>query len=134
MILGGTYDLLFGCWHQDTSRPFTPRPDPKKLVKIPEAADATGTYVVCTKCGKEFAYDLKRMKILTKREAKRVILEREAQAKKRVDPHIGVIHEPRMDTSLRTPARSGVLEDDRDPKKEGYPDLREVSDKVITIH
>ena len=37
-----TFELLFGCWHRNLSRPFT----------------LSGwTYEVCLTCGKKFAYD-----------------------------------------------------------------------------
>jgi len=39
-------NFLFGCWHQDTSRPFTVRGE---------------TYVVCLECGQEFPYSLEKM-------------------------------------------------------------------------
>lgn len=51
---------LFGCWHTHYSFPITV----KKGRRSP-AAFATGTYVVCLDCGKEFAYDWKEMKIVS---------------------------------------------------------------------
>ena len=53
-------DALFGCGHQRYSFPITV----KKGRRTP-AALATGTYVVCLDCGKEFAYDWKQMKIVS---------------------------------------------------------------------
>jgi hypothetical protein len=53
-------DLLFGCWHKNYSFPITQKPGTRRSV----AAQATGTYVVCLDCGKEFAYDWKQMKVL----------------------------------------------------------------------
>lgn len=53
-------DFFFGCWHKNYSFPITTRG-----VRRSPAAMATGTYVVCLDCGKEFAYDWREMKILT---------------------------------------------------------------------
>ena len=53
-------DLFFGCWHKHYSFPITKRPGQRRS----GAALATGTYVVCLDCGKEFAYDWKQMKIV----------------------------------------------------------------------
>ena len=53
-------DLLFGCTHKNYSFPITARG-----ARRTEAALATGTYVVCLDCGKEFAYDWHEMKMLT---------------------------------------------------------------------
>ncbi|MBI1791471.1 MAG: hypothetical protein HYR60_28415 [Acidobacteria bacterium] len=44
---------LFDCPHRRTSFPMTPR-DP---------GDRRGTYVTCLECGKEFAYNWKKMRI-----------------------------------------------------------------------
>jgi hypothetical protein len=52
-------DVLFGCMHQRYSFPITI----KKGRRSP-AALATGTYVVCLDCGKEFPYDWKQMKVV----------------------------------------------------------------------
>jgi hypothetical protein len=52
-------DALFGCHHSEFSFPMTPRG--KKPVA---AAQATGTYVACLDCGKEFPYDWNKMSIL----------------------------------------------------------------------
>ena len=48
-------DLLFHCGHRHLTRPFTPVGD----VGVPGGA----TYVVCLDCAKQFAYDLKKMRI-----------------------------------------------------------------------
>lgn len=54
-------DLLFGCSHKNYSFPMTTRPGQRRS----GAALATGTYVVCLDCGKEFAYDWKQMKVIS---------------------------------------------------------------------
>jgi hypothetical protein len=56
-------DLLFGCWHKNYSFPITQKAGTRRS----PAAQATGTYVVCLDCGKEFAYDWKQMKVLSAR-------------------------------------------------------------------
>lgn len=52
-------DMLFGCWHPRYSFPITAKPGHRA-----KAAKATGTYVVCLDCGKEFAYDWSQMKVV----------------------------------------------------------------------
>ena len=52
-------EILFGCWHTNTSFPITVRPGARRNA----AAVETGTYVVCLDCGKEFAYDWKEMRV-----------------------------------------------------------------------
>jgi hypothetical protein len=52
-------DALFGCWHKRMSFPITSRRGQRRT----GAAAATGTYVVCLDCGKEFAYDWQTMRI-----------------------------------------------------------------------
>jgi hypothetical protein len=59
-MLGRVVDALFGCWHHRYSFPITIKKGPRS-----RAAFATGTYVVCLDCGKELAYDWKRMKIVS---------------------------------------------------------------------
>jgi hypothetical protein len=54
------FDALFGCWHKNTSFPLTSR----RGHGHSGAASQTGTYVVCLDCGKEFAYDWKKMRVL----------------------------------------------------------------------
>lgn len=58
--MAGLLSLLFGCSHSNYSFPQTPKGQRK-----PQAAALTGTYVVCTDCGKEFPYDWNTMKIVT---------------------------------------------------------------------
>ncbi len=53
-------DILFGCTHSNYSFPQTPKGGQR-----PKAAVLTGTYVVCTDCGKEFPYDWNAMKIVS---------------------------------------------------------------------
>lgn len=54
------FDSVFGCWHSRYSFPITVRPGLRRNT----AAAATGTYVVCLDCGKEFAYDWHEMKVV----------------------------------------------------------------------
>jgi hypothetical protein len=60
-------DILFGCWHSHTSFPISA----KKGARRCGAAAATGTYVVCLDCGKEFAYDWSEMKVVGPAERER---------------------------------------------------------------
>jgi hypothetical protein len=60
-MLAGLFDVLFGCTHKRYSFPMTSKPG----VRRSKAAMATGTYVVCLDCGKEFAYDWNEMKVLS---------------------------------------------------------------------
>ena len=60
-------DTVFGCWHSHKSFPRTVRRDAQRS----QAASLTGTYVVCLDCGKEFAYDLEEMKLITSPEEHR---------------------------------------------------------------
>ena len=49
------WSLLFQCAHRHLTRPFTP---------TGEAGDShVETYVVCLDCTKQFAYDLKKMRV-----------------------------------------------------------------------
>jgi hypothetical protein len=57
------FDVLFGCLHKRTTFPISKRGTPR-----PGAAGRSGTYVVCLDCGKEFAYDWQRMRIMTAKE------------------------------------------------------------------
>lgn len=50
------------------SFPFTLKRDRGKN----PASLATGTYVVCLDCGREFAYNLDKMKVLSRREARKL--------------------------------------------------------------
>jgi hypothetical protein len=54
-------DLFFGCSHKNYSFPMTTRTGQRRS----GAALATGTYIVCLDCGKEFAYDWKQMKVVS---------------------------------------------------------------------
>jgi hypothetical protein len=54
-------DVLFGCRHSRFSFPVTVR----GMMRRPQAAALTGTYVACLDCGKEFAYDWDDMKVIT---------------------------------------------------------------------
>ena len=53
-------DMLFGCWHNNYSFPISTKSGQRRS----QAAQATGTYVVCLDCGKEFGYDWKQMKVV----------------------------------------------------------------------
>jgi hypothetical protein len=57
----GVLDVLFGCTHKRRSCPITSKPGTRRT----KAAMATGTYVVCLDCGKEFGYDWNQMKVLS---------------------------------------------------------------------
>lgn len=57
-------DLLFGCAHKRTSFPFSSKSGQRRS----PAACQTGTYVVCLDCGKEFAYDWQRMRVVSNKE------------------------------------------------------------------
>jgi hypothetical protein len=59
-MLAGFLDVLFGCTHKRFSFPITSKPAQRRI----KATLATGTYVVCLDCGKEFAYDWEQMKVL----------------------------------------------------------------------
>ncbi len=56
-------DVLFGCSHKRYTFPITA----KGSARQSSAASVTGTYVVCLDCGKEFAYDWERMKVVSHR-------------------------------------------------------------------
>ena len=60
-MIGKLVDVLFGCKHARYSFPVTIR----RAKRRPPAAVLTGTYVVCLDCGKEFAYDWQKMKVIT---------------------------------------------------------------------
>ncbi len=59
-MISGLVDMLFGCWHSNYSFPITSKSGERRT----QAARATGTYVVCLDCGKEFAYDWHQMKVV----------------------------------------------------------------------
>ena len=54
-------DSLFGCSHQHTTFPFTPRHN-NSAAGAP-GATRKGTYVACLDCGQEFSYDWKEMRL-----------------------------------------------------------------------
>ncbi len=54
------FNLMFGCIHSNYSFPRTPRG------RRPSAANLTGMYVVCLSCGKEFPYDWREMKVISR--------------------------------------------------------------------
>ena len=57
-MLHSMMSSLFGCGHQRTTFPITPR---RKYAGSPVVTGST--YVACLDCGKEFAYDWKSMRI-----------------------------------------------------------------------
>lgn len=65
-MLAGVFDVLFGCTHRRYSFPITS----KSAARRTQASKATGTYVVCLDCGKEFGYDWNQMKVLSNSPAK----------------------------------------------------------------
>ncbi|MGE5204072.1 MAG: hypothetical protein ACM3PW_00545 [Chlamydiota bacterium] len=58
-LFSALWDVFFGCRHRHYSFPISS----KILKQRSAAASATGTYVVCLDCGKEFAYDWEQMKV-----------------------------------------------------------------------
>ena len=62
-MLGKVIDAIFGCRHGHYSFPITVRHSSIKT-EVPAAA-LTGTYVACLDCGKELAYDWRKMKVIT---------------------------------------------------------------------
>jgi hypothetical protein len=52
-MLSSVFDSLFGCSHQRTTFPMTPRRSAARL----------GAYVSCLDCGKEFAYNWNEMRM-----------------------------------------------------------------------
>ncbi len=55
-------NFLFGCWHKNTSFPFTSR---EKSSSSAQHSGATpGTYVVCLDCGKQLPYSWETMKVV----------------------------------------------------------------------
>jgi hypothetical protein len=59
-MIASLVDMFFGCWHRNYSFPITTRKGQRRS----GAAAATGTYVVCLDCGREFAYDWQEMRVL----------------------------------------------------------------------
>ena len=64
-MIASFLDVFFGCWHKNYSFPITVKQGQRRS----GAAAATGTYVVCLECGKEFAYDWRTMKVVGDRPA-----------------------------------------------------------------
>jgi hypothetical protein len=62
--IGALFNLLFGCSHLHTTFPQSIKRGQRRT----RAAYLTGTYVVCLKCGREFAYDWDEMRIVTSEE------------------------------------------------------------------
>ena len=54
-MIDSVINLLFHCGHRHLTRPFTPLSE----IGVPRGE----TYVVCLDCTKQFAYDLKEMRI-----------------------------------------------------------------------
>jgi hypothetical protein len=52
-MLSSVFDSLFGCSHQRTTFPMTPKRPTARL----------GAYVTCLDCGKEFAYNWSEMRM-----------------------------------------------------------------------
>ena len=71
-------DVFFGCSHKRYTFPISARPGQRRS----EAAKATGTYVVCLDCGKEFAYDWHEMRVVPAPARLRPVVEPAAQAVK----------------------------------------------------
>lgn len=72
-MIRGVFDILFGCWHNNYSFPITVKTGDRRVA----AAEATGTYVVCLDCGKEFSYDWKSMQVVN---GERLLKEQEVVA------------------------------------------------------
>jgi hypothetical protein len=53
------FDAIFGCWHKRTTFPITNRRGQRR------SNAQHGTYVVCLDCGKEFAYDWQKMRVVS---------------------------------------------------------------------
>lgn len=63
-LLVTLFNLLFGCLHLHTTFPRSIKWGERRT----RATYLTGMYVVCLKCGKEFAYDWDEMRIVTDEE------------------------------------------------------------------
>jgi hypothetical protein len=57
-MLDSLLNILFGCTHRKTTFPLTP-----SRSSLAVAAKRGGAYVVCLKCGSEFAYDWREMRV-----------------------------------------------------------------------
>jgi hypothetical protein len=60
-MLHSMMNALFGCGHQRTTFPITPRRMYAGSSGV--SGPRSGTYVACLDCGQEFAYDWKSMRI-----------------------------------------------------------------------
>jgi hypothetical protein len=60
-------NVLFGCTHKHCTFPISARKGHRRS----PAATMTGTYVVCLDCGKEFAYDWHKMRMVPDRTLRR---------------------------------------------------------------
>ena len=60
-MLHSAISTLFGCGHQRTTFPITPRR--RVAGSLAVSGSPVGTYVACLDCGKQFAYDWKSMRI-----------------------------------------------------------------------
>lgn len=72
-------DVLFGCPHKRRTFPISTRPGQHRS----EAAEITGTYVVCLDCGREFAYDWREMRIVVAPAAMAPVVQPTVEAAKR---------------------------------------------------
>jgi len=59
-MLQSIFNSLFGCSHQRTTFPITPK---RKNAGFSAPSTRANAYVVCLDCGKEFAYDWQAMRI-----------------------------------------------------------------------
>jgi len=64
-MMAKLFDAIFGCGHNHCSFPITVRSRARS-----EAANLTGTYVVCLDCGKEMPCDWQAMKVIASPAAK----------------------------------------------------------------
>ena len=60
-MLNSLWNSFFGCSHQRTTFPMTPKRGPVGSGSVP--AIGTATYVACLDCGQELAYDWKSMRV-----------------------------------------------------------------------
>jgi len=59
-MLQSIFNSLFGCSHQRTTFPITPK---RRNTGFTASSARANAYVVCLDCGKEFAYDWQAMRI-----------------------------------------------------------------------
>lgn len=69
------WSKIFACRHKKCTPLITCRPGTQRS----GVASITGTYFICLKCGKEFAYDWENMKVIDPSRTK-VIAEKTAEA------------------------------------------------------